>query len=81
MHSGFSGFPAVLLVLLVRSVRWFGGIVMSGCASRSLLGSYVHQELILMMYIIQMCSVVSESKSFYFVSVAVLNSVLQKQYW
>ena len=47
MHGGFSGFSAVLLVLLVRSVRWFGGIVVSGCASRSLLGSYVHLESIL----------------------------------
>ena len=28
----------------VRSVRWFGGIVVRGCALRSLLGSYVHQK-------------------------------------
>ena len=28
----------------VRSVRWFGGIVMRGCALRSLLGTYVHQK-------------------------------------
>ena len=33
----------------VQSVRWFGGIVVKGCALRSLLGSYVHQELLLIM--------------------------------
>ena len=33
----------------VRSVCWFGGIVVRGCTSRSLLGSYVHQELLLIM--------------------------------
>ena len=32
-----------------RSVHWFGRIVMRGCALRSLLGSYVHQESILIM--------------------------------
>ena len=29
-----------------RSMRWFGGTVVRGCALRSLLGSYIHQESI-----------------------------------
>ena len=44
-----AGFSAVcwfscFLSCRARNVRWFGGIVVRGCASRSLLGSYVHQE-------------------------------------
>ena len=47
----FAGFSAVcwfscFLSCHARNVRWFGGIVVRGCVSRSLLGSYVHQELI-----------------------------------
>ena len=47
----FAGFSAVcwfscFLSCPARNVHWFGGIVVRGCVSRSLLGSYVHQELI-----------------------------------
>ena len=47
----FTGFSAVcwfscFLSCHARNVHWFGGIVVRGCTSRSLLGSYVHQELI-----------------------------------
>ena len=49
--GAFSGFSAVcwfscFLFCRAQNVRWFGGIVVRGCASRSLLGSYIHQELI-----------------------------------
>ena len=52
MHDAFPGIDARLLLagfLLfyrAQNVRWFGGIVVRGCTSRSLLGSYIHQELI-----------------------------------
>ena len=42
-------FLPVFLFRHVRSMHWFGGIVVRDCASRSLLGSYVHQESILIM--------------------------------
>ena len=44
MHDSFRWFSGFLFCL-VRSVRWLGGIVVRGC-TRSLLGSYIHQELI-----------------------------------
>ena len=54
VHGGLSGFSAVcwfscFLSCLAQSVCWFGGIVVRGCVSRSLLGSYIHQESILIM--------------------------------
>ena len=43
MHDAFHRFSC-FLCCRARSVRWFGGIVVRGCALRSLLGSYVHQK-------------------------------------
>ena len=48
VHGAFCRFSCSLFCH-ARSVRWFGGIVVRGCASRSLLGSYIHQESILIM--------------------------------
>ena len=44
MHNAFFWFSGFLFYHAEWNVRWFGGIVMRGCASRSLLGSYVHQK-------------------------------------
>ena len=44
MHGSFPWFSCFLFCC-VQSVCWLGGIVVRGCAS-SLLGSYIHQELI-----------------------------------
>ena len=41
----FGGWFSYFVCCHARSVRWFGGIVVRGCMS-SLLGSYIHQELI-----------------------------------
>ena len=56
MHDAFRQFMQdascrffYFLFCHARNVHWFGGIVVRGCASRSLLGSYVHQESILIM--------------------------------
>ena len=45
--QGVSCWFSYFLFCRARNVHWFGGIVVRGCASRSLLGSYVHQESIL----------------------------------
>ena len=43
MHDAFLQFSGFLFCRACN-VRWFGGIVVRGCVSRSLLGSYVHQK-------------------------------------
>ena len=43
VHDAFRQFSRCLFYC-ARNVHWFGGIVVRGCASRSLLGSYVHQK-------------------------------------
>ena len=39
-----NGYLPDFLFCHVRSVHWFGRIVMRGCTLRSLLGSYIHQK-------------------------------------
>ena len=54
MHDAFPEINARLLLagflisyfIVHKMFHWFGGIVVRGCTSRSLLGSYIHQELI-----------------------------------
>ena len=53
MHDAFYWFVQdascrfpYFLFCRAQNVRWFGGIIVRGCALRSLLGSYIHQELI-----------------------------------
>ena len=46
MHDAFLRFGCFLFYR-ARCVHWFGGTVVRGCASRPLLGSYVHQESML----------------------------------